>query len=309
MRRLILAFVLAGLVTEAFAADQPEIPTLRGSNAVVPAVAPAIPIAGPAYPNWSGVYFGVQAGHSTASMDFANGTSSLIHFILRNTTIENRVASWTTLGQADTVGKSYGGFVGYNIHWDEVVLGAEANYSRLSLSQSAADSLSRVINNSEDAPPGHNYAYHISVSSNASVHISDMATLRARAGWAAGQFLLPYAFVGLAIGRADVTRSATVSGTLTDTFTVTNPVINPFTGVVTFVPAEQSINSPLILPGPQTESLKGVFAYGYTAGLGVDFALMRSLFLRAEWEWIQFAPIKDTRVHINTARVAVGVKF
>ncbi|MEA2993089.1 MAG: outer rane immunogenic protein [Alphaproteobacteria bacterium] len=308
MRRLILAFVLAGLATETFAADPPAIPTLRGSDAVVPAVSPAIPIAGPAYPDWSGVYVGVQAGQSTASMDFANGTSTLIHFILRNTVIENQVAGWTTLGQGDTVGRSYGGFIGYNTNWDEVVLGVEANYNKLSASQSASDALSRVINNSPDAPLGHTYAYDVSVSSSSAVHITDLLTLRARAGWAAGQFLLPYAFAGLAVGRADVTRSASVSGTLTDDFFVNTPFPDGLGGVVV-VPVSKTVTSFLVLPGPQGESFKGVFAYGYTAGLGVDVALMRSLFLRAEWEWIQFAPIKDTRVHINTARVAVGFKF
>ena len=36
---------------------------------------------------------------------------------------------------------------------------------------------------------------------------------------------------------------------------------------------------------------------------------MQNLFLRAEWEWVQFAPIKDMNVHTNTVRAAVAMKF
>jgi opacity protein-like surface antigen len=309
MRCLIFALVLAGMIADAFAADRSEVPTLRGSDAVAPAQLARTPIVAPKYPDWSGVYFGVQTAHTTASVDFGNGTSSLIHHILRNSILDSEVSQWTTLSQADTVGKSYGGFVGYNTSWDEIVLGMEANYSRTSLSQAAADSLSRVITNNTGAPPGHTFSYDVTVSASASVHITDLATVRARAGWAAGQFLLPYAFVGLAIGRADVSRSAAVSGTLTDSFDVTATVTDPITGLVTTITTPTSTKNALVLTGPQTESLKGVFAYGYTAGLGVDFALTQNLFVRGEWEWIQFAPIKDTRVHINTVRAAVALKF
>jgi hypothetical protein len=31
--------------------------------------------------------------------------------------------------------------------------------------------------------------------------------------------------------------------------------------------------------------------------------------MRGEWEWVQFAPIKDIKVHTNTARAALGLRF
>ena len=45
----------------------------------------------------------------------ATRPSSLVAFILRNTTIEaeHHVSDWTTLGKADTSATSWGGFVGY----------------------------------------------------------------------------------------------------------------------------------------------------------------------------------------------------
>ena len=52
-----------------------------------------------------------------------------------------------------------------------------------------------------------------------------------------------------------------------------------------------------------------MFAYGLAAGLGVDFALLQNVFVRAEWEYVGFSPIDGTHVAINTARVGAGIKF
>ena len=52
-----------------------------------------------------------------------------------------------------------------------------------------------------------------------------------------------------------------------------------------------------------------MFAYGFTAGLGIEVALMQNMFARAEWEFIEFPNISDIRVSVNSARVAVGLKF
>ena len=46
---------------------------------------------------------------------------------------------------------------------------------------------------------------------------------------------------------------------------------------------------------------------GYSAGLGVDVALMAGLFLRAEWEYARFTGAVDTSV--NTVRAGLGYKF
>ena len=52
-----------------------------------------------------------------------------------------------------------------------------------------------------------------------------------------------------------------------------------------------------------------MFAYGYTAGLGLDVIVLPNVFLRAEWEYVQFFPVQDVKIHLNTARVGVGIKF
>ena len=66
----------------------------------------------------------------------------------------------------------------------------------------------------------------------------------------------------------------------------------------------------LCLPrDPQSQSQGGLIAYGFTAGLGVEVALMQNLFVRAEWEFIEFPNVADFRVSANSARVGVGLKF
>ena len=116
---------------------------------------------------------------------------------------------------------------------------------------------------------------------------------------------MPYGFAGLAVGRADVSRFATLAGSTKTT--TPPPTIDPFTGFqIPGVP----VTGPLNLPrDPQSQSQSGVVAYGFTAGLGVEVALFQNLFARAEWEFIEFPNISDFRVQVNSARVAVGLKF
>jgi opacity protein-like surface antigen len=58
-----------------------------------------------------------------------------------------------------------------------------------------------------------------------------------------------------------------------------------------------------------SESQSNAIAYGFAAGLGLDVAILPNVFLRAEWEYVQFAPIHDIQVNFNTGRVGAGVRF
>jgi len=42
---------------------------------------------------------------------------------------------------------------------------------------------------------------------------------------------------------------------------------------------------------------------------GLDVALTRNVFLRAEYEYVQFAPIANLVVDVNSVRGGLGVKF
>jgi outer membrane immunogenic protein len=261
------------------------------------------PVGAPTYPRWDGFYFGAQAGKTFGMADFGNGSSSQISYILANTELENIVSNWTTMPQSTTASQSYGGFVGYNFQWGEVITGLELNYNHMALNAAATASIGPLIVPGATQTNGNTVQYAVSVASTASVAIHDIMTARARAGWTFDR-LLPYAFAGVAVGQADVTRSANVFGTKT----VTTPAIfDPITGLL-IVP-QISSTAPLILPrNPQSES-KSQIAYGFTAGLGVEVGILQNLFLRAEWELVQFPNISDFRVQTNSVHVGVGMKF
>lgn len=306
MRLLILCAVAAVIGGEALAGGSIDGSVLRGSAdtysgepmAQPPRYLPAAPV----YRRWEGLYVGGQLGRTGAGIDFGNGTASLTSYILRNDVVGSHVSDWTTLPKADTNQSTYGGFVGYNWQWDgNLILGAELNYSRVlsgGLGTSASDSMTRIFNDDAQAPSGHHYFYTASVSSSASAHITDFATMRARAGVVMDRFL-PYAFAGAAVGRVDISRSATVAYTRHDIPDSVTPPATPIT-------PEPDYNF-----GPQTrsENRKGVFAYGYTAGLGFDVLVLPNVFLRAEWEYVQFFSVQDVKINLNTGRVGVAVKF
>ena len=64
----------------------------------------------------------------------------------------------------------------------------------------------------------------------------------------------------------------------------------------------------LVRDSPVAQST-GTFAYGYTVGLGIDWALLPNVFVRAEWEYVQFFPVSDFKIHVSTARVGAGIRF
>ena len=262
---------MCGFAHTAMAAD---LDYLRGSEVFAP---------GPAlYPDWSGFYLGGQVGYANAQMDFATATASLVARMLRNSSLESlaNVSQWSVLGPFDTRNVTYGALAGYNVQFENTVLGIEANYNHTSLSGSSSDTLSRQVT------PGDGFTYNVTVSSLASLKLTDYGTLRGRAGYAVGQFL-PYAMVGFAMGRFESLRSASVSGT--------------------FVPA--GALGPVSNFAMSLDEPKAVYAYGYSLGGGVDVALLPCLFLRGEFEWVQFANLQDVSANFITGRVAAAYKF
>jgi opacity protein-like surface antigen len=49
--------------------------------------------------------------------------------------------------------------------------------------------------------------------------------------------------------------------------------------------------------------------YGFSVGGGFDWALTANIFIRAEYEFIQFAEIGNITASISSARVGLGFKF
>jgi opacity protein-like surface antigen len=274
MRRLLLAAVMFGAVSGAQAADLPDLPILRGAFVDGLTTSKA---------NWQGFYIGGQGGLGTSDMNFTGATRTIAAHLLDQTAIESfgGVSSWPIGGKISTHGNGFGAFAGYNSQWDDVVIGIEANYMHGKFGGSQTDSMSRFFS------AGGGYTDSVTYAGTGTVSISDMATFRARAGYAVGPFL-PYLFGGVALGQADIIRTAHIFGNQI------NPnVAPPFDNVPFDLSATDGRYSHLI--------------YGYSLGLGADVQLISCLFLRAEWEYVRFTSVVDTS--INTLRLGLGYKF
>jgi opacity protein-like surface antigen len=271
MRRLLLAAMMFGVAAGAQAADMPDF--LRGSLPGGPT--PTV--------NWQGFYIGGQAGVGESDMNFTGATQSVAAKLLANTAIEGsgQVSSWPVGGKTSIRGNGWGGFAGYNSQWDDVVIGVELSYLHGKFGGTQTDSMTRFFTDSLG------YTDSVTYQGVGTMSISDMGTIRARAGYAVGSFL-PYMFGGVALGQADIVRTANIFGTQVNAGA---PV--GFQNVPFNLSATEGQYSHLI--------------YGFSGGLGVDVMLTAGLFLRAEWEYIRFASSIDT--NINTVRVGLGYKF
>ena len=303
MRRFLLAAMMCGVAAGAQAADLSDLPILRG--AVTDGMTHSAR-------NWDGWYAGGQVGYSSADMDFSHSVKTLTNFMLRNSVLQDPVSQWSLLSKNHAQATGFGGFVCRNWQWDQVVLGVEANYNYMnSLASSSTNSMSLGIVNptGENPPAGHTHTYDTTLTGSASLQIKDVVTFRGRAGWAAGDFL-PYMFGGLAVGRVDTARSATVSYTKWDDYDQTNQTTVIFNGVPVTTTTTTHITSQIGAGSvSNAEHRTNSFVAGWTAGLGTEYNIWGGLFMRAEWEYVRFMSVKDTSFSTNNVRAGLGYKF
>jgi outer membrane immunogenic protein len=265
MRRFLLSLFAAAFAGDAVAADY-----LRGSSYEAPSAA--------SY-NWAGVYVGGQAGTAESLLAVDPIPRTVMTDPLVRPTIEtpdNRT-QWPALLRGDARAESYGAFAGYNSQWGDVVIGFELNYNHTSLRPRSTQPT--LIVPTTGAP---NYG---TVDYSAEMRITDYGSARLRAGYAWNCFL-PYLFAGLAMGRADLVRTAEVG----------------YVG-----PAPTTI--PASLPYTDIETKNGALTVGYSAGVGLDVGLFPGVFVRGEYEFVQLNTIKGMTAQLNTFRAAAAVKF
>jgi opacity protein-like surface antigen len=233
---------------------------------------------------WDGWQVGVEAGWGTMRNEFGNSTSPLVAFILRNTIQEAEFApsGWATLPPNTTNNGVFGGYIGYNMQWDQLVLGVDLGYKYANLTTGAVDSIARQFVTSD------NFTNTVSIDAKATNKLVDYATLRARAGYAWGNFL-PYAVIGIAAGRFNYGTTVTVHSTGTP---------NPPPPGVAFDITQTAGNG-------KDNAIVG----GVAGGLGLDWAMTPGFYLRAEWEYVAFAPVGGSRANINTGKVGAGARF
>lgn len=268
---------------------------LRGSNAESyfdgPPAQPRFVPGSPVRYRWEGLYIGGQVGFATSGVDFSGGVADLVANLLRNTTVESEFSPshWASLPKQAVSRASYGAFAGYNVQFADTIVGLEANYNRTNIRMSSGDTIARVVTTSDG------YSNTVSLAGTSSIHLTDYGTLRARAGWIYEGYV-PYAFIGAAIARATVSRSASIS-------------VNGVDADPACVGPPDVCLPPFAFAASQSEIKDGAFAYGWTVGAGIDWIVFSNVFLRGEFEYVGFAKFYGNTVYINTLRAAAGIKF
>jgi opacity protein-like surface antigen len=279
MRRVLWAAAMFAMPVSAQAADMPDV--LRGSFV---GYTPVI--------NWQGFYVGGQYGYGSSDDHFTGSNTSMLNTLIANNVIQQMgVGQWNLqLAGISERSSGYGAFAGYNWQWDDVVAGLEISYLHGSFGTTTTATAGPLIG----GPLSDTFYHSVSVTSSDSIAISDMATFRARAGYAWGIFL-PYMFGGLALGNATISQAVNVHDQYGPTFnnaaascTSATPPLVCYT-----IHADNTLHNHLI--------------YGYSAGLGVDIRLIGGLFMRAEWEYTRFVDLIE--VNMNTVRAGLGYKF
>jgi outer membrane immunogenic protein len=295
MRRFVLAVMAFGVASGAQAADLPDLPVLRGS---LPGGLSNTSR------NWDGWYAGGQVGYSSANMDFSHSVKSLTNFMERNSVLQDPLAQWSLLSNNHAQTTGFGGFVGRNWQWEDLVFSVEANYNYMnSLQSSSTNGMTRLIVNpsGENPPDGHTHTYVTTLSGTGALEVKDVVTMRGRAGWAVGD-ALPYVFGGLAVGRVDVSRAATVAYDKYDDYDVTQTIA----GVTTTTHHTDYLGSS---SQSSQERRSNSYVAGWTAGLGMEYMLWGCMFVRGEWEYVRFVNVKDMSISTNSARLGIGYKF
>jgi outer membrane immunogenic protein len=290
MRPIVAVAALVAFVSSAQAADmsQPFEPGLRG----------ALPSSDG--PDFSGTYVGGFGGFSQQLFDARQAGQGILREMLRNTVYLNPglADDVSTYRVTTTNNMTYGLYIGHNWQVEDYIVGFEADYTRANLNGTSSGGMGRKFCVPDCGTFPHDEYQYVSATSS-QLKISDYGTLRARFGMPMGQ-LMPYATAGLAMARASYGNVGTMNGQVR---TVTQSV-NPLTGVVTTVYGPFSPQNYSQKNGARTR-----FAFGYTLGAGLDWAVTSNIILRGEVQHVRFGNVGDTNSTINTARAGAAVKF
>jgi outer membrane immunogenic protein len=326
MRRLVCSLLLAGVAAPAVAGDNSW---LRGSTTDFPTPHP--------YARWAGVYGGGQVGADFHGVSFGNDGNSTLSAIRSGAPILAAVPmqNLPSLDRLTTKGPSYGGFVGYNYQIDDVVLGIELNFNQAAATASASQSqfanpnqlfigtitLNGPTTTSSTPPPGGTSSITTSStlyiptsvyeSNTVTARLLDYGTVRIRGGWAYENFL-PYVAVGVSVSRIDSTQTVFAhyvgtGATTTTTNTTPNPQTTPATPATTTV--THNPPAPVDVTYVANQTTSGKYAFGFSAALGIDYALTRNIFLRGEVEYLQLGTPSNITMNTASARVGGGLKF
>jgi opacity protein-like surface antigen len=164
-----------------------------------------------------------------------------------------------------------------------MIIGVDFTWSKVNYSLEApVTPIARVTATST------NVVYAMNLTGTSNMQITDFGVLRLRAGVELGN-VLPYAGFGVAVGRAGVFRAATASGI--------EIVQGPF----------GPIETPFLFTESETKS--NAVIYGWSLSGGLDIMLMPNMFMRAEYEFVDFQQLWRISSSISTARLGLAFKF
>ena len=292
---LLAVLGLCGVIT-ARAADL-DYDYLRGAD-YDPVPAPVV--------DWSGVYLGVHGGYTSAGLGSRGALQPLIYRDSHDTTGESDFRASTLLNPLSTrVGSgSFGAFTGYNAQFDQFVFGVEADYTYFDRMGVSSDGLAR----SQTTAAGFYQAVNLSGST--ATRVEDYGTLRARVGYALGNFL-PYVTGGVAIGRARIADTTTYQNygfnlnAYNANLAGTPTYVNSF-GYTSFSSTAPYNGTPYT--SIQSQSKTKVVG-GVAAGAGIEYAITPNILLRAEYQYVLFSDFDGHKVNLNTVRAGAALKF
>ena len=248
---------------------------------------PGLPAAsGPQDFNWGGLYGGIYGSYTagefsatTAGSNFSNNATYSAPPV--SLPLPVSLAPITFAGPSDSRG-GFGGFIGYNWLWDDVVVGLEGDFTMAGLKGTATTAFDQL------SPTG-NIAYRVAGTATNQFKMDNYAVLKLRAGAPMGR-LMPYATAGLAIG--DATANASFGGTMT-TYSVASNLYTPI-AVNSLTPQYVSKSSTLL---------------GAALGVGLDYAILDNVILRAEYQFIAFNKLLGQQATLNVVKAGIGLKY
>ncbi len=302
MRKILLSLFAFGAIGTAQSADL-DYDYLRGADYDPP---PASVI------DWSGFYIGGHGGWSTHSLGFGNTARPIVASYLRQSVAEAELSASSLLSAPASkrvFGGSYGAYAGYNAQFDDIVLGIEVDYTHFGLGGNVYDSIERFKTTSD----GYNTLAKLSSAS--STKVTDYASLRARAGYAFGNFL-PYVTGGVAVGSAQIADRVSIQTAGYDQATYKSNLALASGATPAYVksygysyfdptnPATAILASPYIYNRVKTKTVAGV-----AAGAGIEYAITPNILLRAEYQYVLFNSFDGHKANLNTFRGGAAVKF
>lgn len=189
--------LLAGVTLAAFSlfagqnAQAADYPVLRGSQFDEPPPAREIE----AELDWSGFYVGGGVGTSRTEFTPA-GTGLLVPYLNLNSRLQldqrYSMSPFSQFRTANDSGVNFSGFTGYNFRFGDVILGVEADYTKLDHRYDVFPT--RLLLTSSSGLPQRNGLV------TGQQTLQDYGSVRLRTGYTMGR-LMPYATVGFAAGR------------------------------------------------------------------------------------------------------------